>query len=459
MRVHLPAWYGPILCLLAACLLLPQLEAEPPVQLAGAKVEWLDYQGPATFSIRSPEKFKLEIGVAPNTEQEPVTLRIELASSGRETWPFQGVEVRHSAGHAMPVRRAGIEWHRLFLTVPAESATYIVQAVEAPGGRPSVFPEKTRQAADSDTGLQASLCQWHGGRRAALSIRFDDSHSTHLSKAIPILREYGFRGTFMINPGQYLPGSRRRSAFQAQRSEWEAVALRGDQEFANHSAHHRGAENDEDMEREVGEAAEAIWKFFPNKSKLLALNLGGGTWWTTTRPLHYYHEKYHSFDVSGSLGMDDVYGKRVAAFRQHVARHIERSGWCRVHFHSIGDDHGASESNFRAALDIAKQHGPELWIAGMADIYKYQRERAGATLAIESRGENAAVLKLSCSTDPQLYDQPLTLQIALPESWSTESVVVTKGAKTLPTQKQSTAEGEVLRFDVPPVTGEFLVRK
>ncbi len=449
-----------IRCIFAACLLTPTLQAAPPVDLPGAKIELVDYQGPATFAVRSPQKFRVEIDVTPHAERALLTFRIELAQSGREAWPFEAVEVRDSAGRAMPVRRAGIEWHRLFLTVPAESTTYIVQAVEPPGTRAGGVPEKDRQAADSLTGLRATVCTWYGGRRAALSIRFDDSHPTHLSTAIPALREYGFRGTFMVNPGSFPPGSRQRSDFQDQIAEWQAVAQQGDQELANHTAHHRGAENDEDMEHEVGEASEAIWRLFPERSKLLALNLGGGTWWTTTRPLLYYLDKYHLFDVSGSLGMDDTYGNRVAAFREHLERHLERGGWCRIHFHSIGDGLASTEANFRAALDLVKQHQSELWIAGMADIYKYQAERTGATLTLEGKTARQAALKLTCSTDSQLFDQPLTLQLRLSEAWPTDEVVVTDpGGEELTLVRQTTPEGVVLQFDLRPLAGELQIRR
>jgi peptidoglycan/xylan/chitin deacetylase (PgdA/CDA1 family) len=142
-----------------------------------------------------------------------------------------------------------------------------------------------------------SLARWYDARQAALSLRFDDSHPTHLTKAIPILREYGFRGTFMINPGADEPGSRRRSSFQIHRAAWEAAAKSGDSEFANHSAHHRGATGDDDMDAEIGAAARAIWKLTPGQSRLTALNLGGGTQWTTSRTLRYYLDKYHHLDV------------------------------------------------------------------------------------------------------------------------------------------------------------------
>jgi hypothetical protein len=431
-----------------------------PVEVDGVKVAWVDYQGPARCSARSAGKFKLTIELEPKGEQHPLSLRVALPNSGRLTWPYADVEVRNSADQAIPVRRAGIEWHILYLTLPAQHDTFTVQAVEPPNGGVAVFPEEQRHATDSTTALRASICNWHGGQHAALSIRFDDSHPSHLSQAIPILREYGFRGSFMINPGEFTPGSRQRSPFQAHQDQWEAVAKRGDQEFANHTLHHRGAQNDQAMAWQVGGASRVIWDLFPNRSKLIALNLGGGTWWVTTKTLRHYLDTYALFDTSGSLGMDDVYGKRVAAFRRHLERHIKGAGWCRIHYHSIGEESAASEANFRAALDVVKGCEPDLWIAGMADIYKYLTERRGATLAIESRRERQAVLILSCSTDTQLFDQALTLRVTLPESWPAEHVTITNSSNfQLKTQTLSIPGGELLQFDVPPTDGEFTVTR
>ena len=300
------------------------------------------------------------------------------------------------------------------ITVPPERSTFLVRAVTPAGVRPEFRPETECEATDPKTGLSATISKWYNGRRAALSIRFDDSHPTHLGKAIPLLNEYGFRGTFMVNPAGHPPDSRRRSAFEDQRDEWEAVARRGDHEFANHTMNHRGAGDDKSMEHEIGEASKAIWKLFPKRSKLAALNLGGGTQWVTTKTLGYYLDKYHLFDASAnSTGMDDTYGNRVATFRRLLEAHIKRGLWYKVHYHYIGKGLSSSEANFRAALDIAKEHKGKLWIAGMADIHKYQTERRRTQLAIENNGPSCVSLQLSCSTTPELYDQPLTIEVKL----------------------------------------------
>ncbi len=452
-------------CFLTRCsfgLLCASLVLGPAAaaEVDDVKVKFVDYSGPATLSVKAIDKYELRINIDPQTERKALTLQVELPIAGPRTWPFIDVAVLDSKAHAVSVRRSGIEWHKLLITVPPERSTFLVHAVEPAGDRPEFRSEKDRHATDPKTGLNATISKWDDGRRAALSIRFDDSHPTHLSKAIPILNEYGFRGTFMVNPGGHPPDSRRRSAFEDHRAEWEAVARRGDHEFANHTMNHHGAQDSESMEHEIGEAAKAIWKLFPKKSKLAALNLGGGTQWATTKPLRYYLDKYHLFDASAnSTGMDDGYGKRVTTFRRLLEAHIERGLWYKVHYHYIGDGLSSSEANFRAALDIAKEHQDKLWIAGMADIYKYETERRGAKLEIENKSESRVILKLSCVTELELYDQPLTMDVTIPKSWATERVVITDhNAKEIDVRTVSTSDGSVLRFDVRPTDAEYTIK-
>jgi len=428
----------------------------PPVavlaaDLGGVVVKLDGYEGAAAVSAQLVERFKIQITVDPKGETKPLAVRVELPESGPRAWPAADVEVRDAQGKALMVRRVGIEWAKLLFTVPAVTGNYFVQAVQPTGGKPVLPSEKERVFVDGATGLRVGITKWHDGRKAALSIRFDDSHPTHLTKAVPILREYGFRGTFMVNPGASEPGSRRRSEFEAHRAEWEAVARQGDHELANHSAHHRGAVGDDDMEAEIGTAALAIWKLTPGRSKLMALNLGGGTRWETTRTLRYYLDKYHQFETSGSLGMDDVYGNRVAAFRQHLERHLASGNWCRIHYHYIGHGLSSSEANFRAALDVAKEHRSQLWIAGMADIHKYQTERNASKLTLQPSGPKRLAFQITCQTDATLYDQPMTIEAQLPPSSNAGRVKIKDDrGNVIPSRVARTDGVTALRFDVAP---------
>lgn len=423
--------------------------------LGGVKVSWDRYTGPATFNATSTDPFKIRVQVDRQGETQPLTVRAELPNTGRNVWPANDVEVRDEAGTALLVQRSGIEWEKLLVPVPENVNSFVVQAVEPPGGWPKTAPEKDRVIQDATTGARVRIANWPHGRIAALSVRFDDSHPTQLSKAVPILREYGFKGTFMVNPGPKEPGSRQNFSFETQHAEWEAVMKQGDMELANHSAHHRGARSDAEMELEIGSAAEAIWKLTPGRSKLMALNLGGGTRWETSHTLRHYLDKYHQFDASsGSLGMDDSYGGRVEAFRKALASHLERGLWCRMHYHYIGDNLSSSESNFRAALDIAKQHQDKLWIAGMADIFKYQTERNASKLALVKADDRSLTFQLAVATDDTLYDQPLTLEMEAPADWKSRQIVMLdpQGA-----QIPSDADGS-LRFEVPPRSSTFVIR-
>lgn len=441
--------------LLVPLVFAPSLHA---ADLGGVVVNLDGNAGAASVSAQLVERFKIQIAVDPKAETKPLAIRVELPESGPRAWPAADVEVRDAQGKAMMVRRAGIEWAKLLFSVPAVAANYFVQAVPPSGGKPSLPSEKERFLVNGATGLRVGIAKWHDGRKAALSIRFDDSHPTHLTKAVPILREYGFRGTFMVNPGASEPGSRRRSAFEAHRAEWEAVARQGDHELANHSAHHRGAVGDDDMEAEIGTAAQAIWKLTPGRSKLMALNLGGGTRWETTRTLRHYLDKYHLFETSGSLGMDDVYGNRVAAFRRALEQHIERGLWCRIHYHYIGDGLSSSEANFRAALDVAKKHQSQLWIAGMADIHKYQTERNASRLTLQQSGSKRVAFQLTCLTDTTLYDQPLTIEAQLPPSSDAGRVKVKDdGGTVVPVRVAQQNGAAILRFDIAPRNAAYSI--
>ncbi len=441
-----------------ATLVLTPLTGLHAADLGGVVVGLEGYPGPATIVALPLERFKIQIAVDPGTETKPLVIRVELPNSGPRAWPAADVEVRDAQGQAVMVRRSGIEWSNLLIPVPAVACDYFVQVVPGANVQRMMPSDQERVLTDSATGLRLSVATWYDGCRAALSLRFDDSHPTHLTKAIPILREYGFRGTFMVNPGVDEPGSRRRSDFQEHLAEWEAVARAEDQEFANHSAHHRGATGDADMEAEIGTAAEAIWDLTPGRSKLLALNLGGGTQWETTRALRYYLDKYYLFETSGSLGMDDVYGGRVAAFREHVESHLERGLWCRVHFHYIGEGLSSSEANFRAALDIAKEHQLNLWIAGMGDIYKYQTQRNASKLTLRQSDLQGLTFQFTCLTDATLYDQPLTLEVAAPQSLDIRRLQVEDvQGKAISLRTAEVQGARVLRFDVPPQNAVYSI--
>lgn len=407
-------------------------------------------EGSGRIEAQAEGAFRLRVAVMPSADASR-TLRIELPESGPRTWPIADVRVVDGEGAPLAVRRSGIEWAKLAIPLAPDLSEIVVEAVEPAGGWPVRTSDRDRRIEGGPEGASVRIATWPGGKAAALSFRFDDSDPSHLDRVDPVLREYGFRGTFMVNPGPDEPGSRRRSDFQARLEDWKALAERRDHELANHTARHRGAANDEEMDAEIRLAAGIIRELAPHQGRLMALNLGGGTTWTTTRTLRHYLECYDQFEIGGSLGMDDVYGGRVEAFQKHLETHLERGLWARVHYHGIGEGKGASEANFRAALEIAGQHRDRIWNAGMAEIHRYQVARDRARLVPADSGPGELVFRLETTTDPALYDRPLEIEARLPAVWVGVKIENGEGEE-IPHTQVSEEGGRLVRFELPAVT-------
>jgi len=101
---------------------------------------------------------------------------------------------------------------------------------------------------------------WPEGKRAALSLTFDDARPSQVDRAIPILNRYDVKATFYVSPGN----------LEARLDDWRAARDAG-HEIANHSVTHPCSGNflfarcnaleDYDldrMERELTDATAAI---------------------------------------------------------------------------------------------------------------------------------------------------------------------------------------------------------
>src|SRR5271157_675746 len=69
--------------------------------------------------------------------------------------------------------------------------------------------------------------RWPKGRRAALSLSWDDARASQVDVGVPILDRYGIKGTFYVLPAKL----RRRIGL------WRAAAAHG-HEIGNHTIHH-----------------------------------------------------------------------------------------------------------------------------------------------------------------------------------------------------------------------------
>ncbi len=112
---------------------------------------------------------------------------------------------------------------------------------------------------------------WPPGRRAAVSLTFDDALPSQLDRALPLLDEAGLRATFYVNPNE---------AFEREVARWRAAAAVG-HELGNHSLRHPcsgsygfvGRENAlelwtlDDVEADVLEAGERLETLVPGDAR------------------------------------------------------------------------------------------------------------------------------------------------------------------------------------------------
>ncbi len=298
----------------------------------------------------------------------------------------------------------------------------------------------------------ARICRWYAGKKAALSLRFDDSHPTHIQIALPLLNEYGCTGTFLVNPGD--------EGYRQFRSAWEGALPAAGHELGNHGFHHRGAETDQDAEIQFGRAAEMIRQADPARTRLLVVVRGGATQWMQRKPFDFFVAKYRLLNPPREDEMscrEDVPWK-PGHFTERLDQAIAEGGWMRAHFHCLGSGYlPISLASFRAVLEAARSRRDDVWQSGMNSIASYQDERDRSFLWACAGNDDAVILDLACEVDADIHTHPLTLEVALPAGVESASVLDRSG-NPVEARVEKADGGLAIRFDAMPADSAYEVR-
>ncbi len=315
------------------------------------------------------------------------------------------------------------------------------------------YARGTATAARADS--PARICRWFGGRQSALSWRFDDSSVTHIERAIPLLNEYGFVGTFLVNPG--IP------SYLKYKSEWESQVIQQGHELGDHTMTHEGALTDEVAEKEIGDCATLLHTLQPAR-KLITFSPGGATIWMQHKPMSFFRAKYGLAPVGASTSgwnmscSEDYPSFSVQGFTESLDRAIAEGVWFRPYFHPIGEGHlHISPPTFQKVLDVAQARRASFWQATMGDISQYDQERNAARLWAHASGPDTLSLSLTCATDPALYTQPLTLEVDLPGGVDA-AVVTDASGKAVPARIEEADGRRVIRWEATPTDIDYLVQ-
>jgi hypothetical protein len=301
---------------------------------------------------------------------------------------------------------------------------------------------------------------FRGGKAGAFTMVFDDSMISQADNAIPLLNARGLKGTFYLNAGL--------ERYAQRRETWEEVCPKFGHEFGNHTWHHQGAKDLAEADFEIGEASRHIWKLYPNKSKLLLFARGGGTTWgisrdeiSTLMAKHLVVRRPRSSSISDESGTAAV----ITSFPQ---RAIDEGAWVLVLFHGVGGEWISTNLQaFVDLLDFLVAHRDQLWVTTEGVGYRYQQERqAISRVALESPTDTGFSVVIECDPEKvvtlglpfaEAYDEPLTVRVRVPASWS--RFTVQQGDAAREHQTLDIGGEHCAQFDVRPNLGPAVVTR
>jgi hypothetical protein len=304
-------------------------------------------------------------------------------------------------------------------------------------------------AADGDT----HIATWKGDRAAAFVLMFDDSCVSHVKNVVPELSKRGLTGTFYINPGS--------GQYGANRQAWEKDIPAAGFELGNHTMTHRGGATSAAIVKEIVDCNLAIKASTPamHWPRLVSWAQPGGVkkeaWPISNDELNAALQenllvKRPDFGGRGA----SIAFKNAAQYIAHVDKAIKTGTMECVIFHGVGGDWLAAQMpEFIELLDGLVARSDKVWVTGHIPAYQYATERDAATVTVGEKGSSRISLTLSCSADPALYDQPLTLITSVPAAW--KSCIVAQGKNS---SEVAVTAGSVM-FDALPGSEPILISK
>ena len=233
--------------------------------------------------------------------------------------------------------------------------------------------------------------QWPAGKRAAVSLSFDDARLSQIDRGMAILAAHGVKATFYVSPG----------GLTARLEGWRRAVADG-HEIGNHTLNHPCSGNFawsrhkaledyslEQMEREVLEANRFIAEHLGVKPATFAYPcgqtfVGRGLGTASYVPLIAQHflvgraaaSEIHNDPAFCDLAQAACLGSDGKSFEQleaMVARAAADGGWLILCGHEIGD--GGHQTTLAPALDALCRYcmepGKGIWVDTVEAIGKH----------------------------------------------------------------------------------------
>lgn len=292
------------------------------------------------------------------------------------------------------------------------------------------------------------IARFSQGAQGAISLQFDDSMTSQIENAMPLLNARKLRATFFINPA--------RPQHQKYLKEWEIEAPKAGHELANHTMRHEGVKSVADAEREIGECQSVLNRVYGPKPRIGTFGQPGGVpWEITDAQLAPIFRRHRLIPAVNRKFFDEAEVDPLT-----IAESAPKDGkWIQLGMHGTGGEWlSTSVPTITKLFDYLANHRNTIWVAPTNEVWKYIQERDAAgepTLTgVTAKGFR---IKVDCDAKKletfdlpvsALYDQPLTIDVPVPSSWKSFTVRQGKNRATYQTISQ---DGRTLaRFDVLP---------
>ena len=256
----------------------------------------------------------------------------------------------------------------------------------------------------------ARITEYRDGRRAAVSLTFDDGILDHYTMVAPHLDSLGLRATFWVNGNSIEQGE----VNYAPRLTWQMCREMSDRghEISNHSWSHPNLTNlsEEALREEV----------FKNDDAIEAAT--GKRPITFCYPYNAQNELVARVCHEGRVGTRDYQeaqgqvnsGSTPESLRAWLEKVIANGEWGVTMSHGI--HHGWDQWNDENVLwdffkDLASRQD-EVWIDTFATIASYRAEREHCTIRVR-KYRKCIGIKPSCDLDPALYRELLTAEVTV----------------------------------------------
>lgn len=289
---------------------------------------------------------------------------------------------------------------------------------------PTFSTPNTSESFDELVGY--SIDRYPNGKKAAISVHFDDNVIQQFTVARPIMDSFNIRGTFQLISG----------------SLWtdlinEAIlAVSIGHEIGAHTVSHTRlldltiemvtselVDSKQSLEQQITGIGNCQVVSYPfGAADLAVMNVAeqagfifgrkvGATPYTSFSPT-YTFEEFYGANVSFTV----VSTTQANAFGASIDTAIAGKGWHLAMFHGIETSgwEPITGATFSSLMQEIANRANDLWVAPIGEVAKYSRERILAELTLISSDADGWELNFDDGLPDLVFDQPITLRLSIP---------------------------------------------